>query len=386
MRKFKCCLRGAYGPGNFGDDLLMISALKILESVYNKDEICVTVYDIEMAKNFLPNVNFVPFSSPVSSHITFLGGGGQYFSFHGVKTKKTSVFRKINDHIKSGMSFSDMLWGAYIRKKFNRRWLSKYDIGFCLGIGPFINRDARLYKLAVEELPKMSYLSLRDNDSFLLSSELGVNNIKEFSDPIFLKDLWLEGCSSLSENSNEESRDLVVIVRDWPFDLNKVEQIKKLQVLKSVSEKRGLNLKFISLYQSYDKEIVDYFNAIDIKVICWNPLETSLKDFLGILSNCKALITTRAHGAIVPAVLGVPPIIINIEKKLEKVHKMLGSSSLLYQMDHLGSEANWHQILDSYEENKQSLKDNLIEDIRLNRNKAEMAVNDVIEFMRSIAK
>lgn len=52
MRKFKCCLRGAYGPGNFGDDLLMISSLKILERLYNKDEICVTVYDIDTAKNF----------------------------------------------------------------------------------------------------------------------------------------------------------------------------------------------------------------------------------------------------------------------------------------------------------------------------------------------
>lgn len=216
-----------------------------------------------------------------------------------------------------------------------------------------------------------------------MSSEIGAKNIKEYSDPIFLKDLWLEDCSSLREKSNDESRDLVVIVRDWPFDLDKVEQIKKLKVLKSVSEERGLNLKFISLYESYDKEIVEYFNSVDIKVICWNPLHMSISDFLAILYNCKALITTRAHGAIVPAMLGVPPIIINIEKKLEKVHEMLSNSSLLYQMEDLGSEGCWHQILDRYEGSKQSLKSKLIDDISLNRNKAEMAVNDVVEFIKA---
>ncbi|MCG2835705.1 polysaccharide pyruvyl transferase family protein [Photobacterium sp. WH77] len=380
MREFKCCLRGAYGPGNFGDDLLLISSLNILERIYDKKDIAVTVHDISKAEKFLPHYNLVPFSSPVKSEVTFLGGGGQYFSFSSNLSKKKTKFEKISSLLNSGMTLTDFISGYYIRKRFNRRWISNHDVGFCLGLGPFENEHDRLYDLAKIELPNFSYLSVRDSDSFKLSESIGVRDVKKFSDPIFNSDLWKKDLNIISSDTN----DVAIIIRDWPFDQSKNELVKKLINLVPILESKGLKPKFVSLYADYDKNVIEYFQDEGFEVITWDPVSTKMDEFLSFLNSCKCIITTRAHGAIVPSMLGVPTVIINIEHKLKKVHEMLLNSSYLMELESVSDSFVWDDIIEKYLTNRLDLVSGLFVDLKRNSIESTEAAEDILNFLQSV--
>jgi polysaccharide pyruvyl transferase WcaK-like protein len=63
----------------------------------------------------------------------------------------------------------------------------------------------------------------------------------------------------------------------------------------------------------------------------WNPVEMSLNDYLSRMRECTLMVTSRAHGAIISACLGIPSICIAIEDKLATVAYMLSRSSLLVE-------------------------------------------------------
>ena len=63
----------------------------------------------------------------------------------------------------------------------------------------------------------------------------------------------------------------------------------------------------------------------------WDPQQIKIENYLSELSECSIMVTSRAHGAIVSACLGIPSVCLAIEPKLEKVHKMLKNSSRLIE-------------------------------------------------------
>ena len=61
----------------------------------------------------------------------------------------------------------------------------------------------------------------------------------------------------------------------------------------------------------------------------WQPEATTIADFAAKLATQDVLLSSRAHGAICGACLGVPSVIVNIEPKLTQVHAMLSNASRL---------------------------------------------------------
>ena len=101
LRKTKVYLRGAYGPGNLGDDVLLLCMIKILKKMFKGDEIAVSVNDTKVAKLLDNDVNWVPINSPVFSDIAILGGGGQFFSFKNSEDDVKNPLKFLKDKKKS---------------------------------------------------------------------------------------------------------------------------------------------------------------------------------------------------------------------------------------------------------------------------------------------
>jgi polysaccharide pyruvyl transferase WcaK-like protein len=112
------------------------------------------------------------------------------------------------------------------------------------------------------------------------------------------------------------------ILRDWVFN-------DSLVILLSVAREliaAGHDIKFFALDERSDQTFIESASAI-APVHSWSPMETTLKDYLLELGKCKLVISSRAHGAIVSACLGIPVCCVCIEPKLEQVALMLNKGS-----------------------------------------------------------
>ena len=90
----------------------------------------------------------------------------------------------------------------------------------------------------------------------------------------------------------------------------------------------GFIIKFFSFDSFADKNFIEKFsaeNSLDI----WNPFSQTISSFLEKISVCQLVITSRAHGAIVSACLGIPSVCFEIEPKLVHISNLLSDSSVL---------------------------------------------------------
>lgn len=93
-------LEGKYGPGNLGDDILMIVSSKVLLECCRDCEIVIELSKPEIVKNWLSGVTLLNhFELKKAPVLKVLGGGGQFYSFplswNIEKTKKGLGVRKL---------------------------------------------------------------------------------------------------------------------------------------------------------------------------------------------------------------------------------------------------------------------------------------------------
>lgn len=72
MKRVKAYIRGAYGPGNLGDDVLMVATLGVIKSRFSSSEIAIGVDHPIQASAFDPEVQWLPLKSPFSAELVVL--------------------------------------------------------------------------------------------------------------------------------------------------------------------------------------------------------------------------------------------------------------------------------------------------------------------------
>ena len=128
-------------------------------------------------------------------------------------------------------------------------------------------------------------------------------------------------------------------------------------------------------------DIINYTNKYNLDLHIWNPSLWPLKNYLTKISSCDLIMTTRAHGAIVSSVLGVPSVIINIEPKLANIHKMLSQSSMLIDIESICNIGALKECIDTFNVNLNKYKQLLDEDVENNRLNASLAYDHVSSFI-----
>ena len=330
----KILLKGYFGFGNLGDDILMKVSYAILKRIYSDGAISIYSENTPNNPNFTDPLEFnryihslledtprlVDWTIRGNYKLLFDGGGGIYKDHtYGswqqevlntiIKQLSPQQLRRLENYIRSSI-------GKLHRITFDRR------VGFGVSIGPF-RKSSPGYLRKVSEIGSYDVLFVRDQASMDFLEEAGFSNrYYRTTDIAFLTKYWLP--DGLRHKKQTQPSKIGVILLDWHQDSEVYFQNVKFATDKLGEQ--GYEVSFFSFQKNYDQQYRAFFNN---QVVGWDPHKYSLKHFLSLLQTQDVIISARAHGAIMGACLGVPCICLGITLKLEEVSKMLRRSSIL---------------------------------------------------------
>lgn len=324
MSDLRVLLVGYYGKGNFGDDVLLLASHTILRTAIPDAQISILI-DGD-AGGYVPamlggDVTILPPGRHGHFDLIIHGGGGVFFDFtqHGMWGRYMELaLRAI------GYRWYLALEHA-LRIAFDRtRTSASKRLGFGIGVGTYSTGSPR-FRAALPILADFTALWVRDAHS--------VTNLQRFetimrgevirgSDLAFLTRYWLKTPAVKSPSPRPR---LGMILRDWAQEKGGVPREALSATLARLAQE--YEISGIVLDQHADPETMRLFAPYTLHV--WRPESMTIDGFMRILATQDVLLTSRAHGAICGACVGVPSVIIGIEEKLETVAAMLPNASIL---------------------------------------------------------
>ena len=377
-------LKGYYGFGNLGDDILMKVSHAILKRKYANAAISIYSENTPNNPHLSDPVGFnqyihslledtprlVDWTCQDDYDLLFDGGGGIYKD-HTYGNWGHVIVNKITRY-----TSPQRLWSLEnrVRKNVKKPYQVRFSrrIGFGLSIGPF-RKSAPSYIRKIAEIGSYDELFVRDEASIRFLEEVKFkNNFYKVTDIAFLVDNWLPEEIELQKDKHPSK--IGVILLDWYEDNDKY--LRNIKEATTHLENEGYEISFFSFQKNQDTAYISYFEN---RVIAWNPYEYSLKQFLSIIQQQHLLITSRAHGAIIGACLGVPSICLGITLKLEEISKMLRRSSTLILPPFLAS-----HIIKAVQDvfaNYQQCLDHLKHDLDSNKKEAQIATEKLFNIL-----
>ena len=333
MRKCKVYLKGAYGPGNLGDDVLMIGIINVLKESFRPEDIVVGVENTELARLFDPQINWQHYKIPYQAEYLVYGGGGQFFSFKGKDSQSAdstdhSVLHKLKNFIVNNQNPIHACNRLIASRKgaMENLVLSKNVASYCIGLGPFEvegKGGERLKKF----IKNVDFCSVRDDTSaeHYLNFNGDKDKLHTFKDPSFYSEDWYQDLNS----GNTASRDYIsYILRGWPYSGHGQDLIQAMTKHALKMQEKGHKVRFVSLFREKDLDIIEQFpNA---EWLIYDVEKHSISGFMeDLLNSSKYICSARAHGVWLPTILGFPVLAVGIENKLNEVHKGLSKCSAI---------------------------------------------------------
>jgi len=319
-------LKGYYGFGNFGDDLLMLISYRILKEKYPDSSITIFSNNTENIKEFRNKTDYnnyifkiigekVPLIDwTVQAHfdLIFEGGGGTYFD-----STNAGWLYCVRNRVINKLSFSTLKKiDTFLRTITNKKRRVSYDkrIALGIGIGPF-NKSSKNYYSNLIDLSLLDFIMVRDKASFNFAEKL--KTIKLGGDLAFFTHYW----SDLFKETSSELKSI-------GFILKENTKINELGILKTalLLKKSGWDVHFFAFDEAADNQYINECKKY-FKVETWLPHEISLKKYILQLQKCSILFTERAHGAIVGSVIGCVPYFISSSYKLNQILSFFNSTA-----------------------------------------------------------
>lgn len=314
-------LKGYYGFGNLGDDILMLSAYGWLHENYPEAKIRISTNSDHAS--YIPKLISAPIEI-ISNHESVQadwiihGGGGVYFDF-----KKGGIkYKWLNSLIKLiGLKGFQKIYKKYRSIRGTLGAQTHFRGGFGIGVGTYTPSSQRLYS-DILDLLDFRFLLVRDEESVKHLLKLNVScPIEVASDLAFMDGYWKP-----KEISTNKSKKIIgFVLRDWIHDDH-----ADFSVIKEVVDElrsKEFEVQFFSFDRYSDSAYLQHF--AEYGILSWDPHHQTISSFLKKLNECSLVITSRAHGAIITACLNIPAICLEIEPKLKHVSALLKHSSLL---------------------------------------------------------
>jgi polysaccharide pyruvyl transferase WcaK-like protein len=317
-------LKGYYGFGNLGDDVLMKVAYDWLRTNFSFAEIviCTDSPDPSYINLLIGSpVRIIKSDEPVTADFILHGGGGQYFDFKTGDWK----FRALNSVIIFlGPAFYRKIYRLYRKVKRTSGVTGKIRMGIGIGIGSYTPSSRRFYA-DVLELSGFAFLRVRDSESLI-----GLRKYNKKCDAKVSSDIaFLTPLQPGAEKKQSQQPIIGFVLRDWPYDDN-----RHLTSIAEVADNllnQGYSVRFYSFDQHADTEYIKRFSK-KYPFVVWNPSQMSIDEFMGNMEECTLIISSRAHGAILAVYKNLPVIVLEIEPKLTHIHLLLKRSTTLVEI------------------------------------------------------
>ena len=323
MASFKAIIRGAYGEGNFGDDVLMVACHGLLRQVYAADEIAYVftsdppVAERRYVERLLPGINIIRFESQAAAELVVWGGGTQFYSFSQSQAV-VPFYRKVL----AGLLDPEKAYNYLVKKLFGGKFhRGQRFAALGIGVGPFVP-DSPNEGYSRDLFAKMNFAAVRDDESMQLCKTWGVRNLTHRSDLCFLPEICWPDYLPVAR-VNGRGRRIGVIVRDWPHDTAGAAYEKPLINAAEMLRKAGYSVQYILFRANGDCGWARLLSQRGESPLAWNPEVQSITDFLHELDQFDCLLTARYHGALFGALIGRPVICIELEQKLRLVSELL---------------------------------------------------------------
>ena len=321
-------LMGYYGKGNFGDDVLLQVSYSLLKRIFPDAAMSIIIdgHHGGYITSMLGDVEVLAPGRHGHFDIIVHGGGGVFFDF-----KQYGRCSRLGEYALRLIGFSTFVSGERILRTLLNKHATSANcrLGFGIGVGTFSTGSPRM-RASLPRLADFDALWVRDTES--------VANLKRFhhilgatiiqgSDLAFLTEYWLP--TGIPTKPTASRPRLGILLRDWPEELGGMADSVLRQTLATLAMEYEIT-GFI-LDRHADLKLQKQFAGYALCI--WQPERMTIAEFSAQLAMQDVVLTSRAHGAICSACLGVPSVIIGIEPKLAQVAAMLPNASCFVAAD-----------------------------------------------------
>lgn len=320
----KILLRGYYGFGNFGDDLLLFACYSIVREQLPHAEVSVFANFSEGLQEFNGPAGYREYVHRILGDtpelidwrdrrcfdLEIYGGGGVF------KSGQRRNFVALSNSFALALGaprVSSII--ASVRKVRGRKPRIRSSAAIALGVGVerYSNLSINLIR-DMEQIGSLGDIYVRDSESALNIQRLGVE-CKVGSDLAFvLQDRFRKKRVIRSKRKGIGA----ILCAGKPKTDEALSALRKMQNSEPVT--------FIFFDENYDKELIDVAKAEGLSVLVWRPGQMSIDEFLEQLAKFSLVISNRFHGALCAAMLDIPSIVLETDAKLKSASEILPNS------------------------------------------------------------
>ena len=309
----KILVIGAYGEGNFGDDVLMHVVENILVRNFPRSEIHFLTQQKNLSR-LLHRAGVVGREEAESNCYDFVvfGGGTQFYSFAPGGFKRMaigirSLLRRLLVRPAAPLASANTGGG----------WIGRVPhFGLGIGVGPFASRVHARH--IADRLRRFDFVGVRDSASVEFGRRHGLPNFRVGADLCFSSYLNIHDCGDPADRPPSVpggKRKVAVIVRDWVHTREGGRYCRRLLDF-CRRPHREIDFTFVVFAPERDRQWLERLSHENLPVILWRSNEGRIGRFLDQLRAFDGFITARYHGAVFAALLGKPTICVEVEQKL----------------------------------------------------------------------
>lgn len=324
----KILLKGYYGFGNLGDDLLMLSSFNFLRKKFPTAEIDIFSNNTannpsakypqgynEYVEKIIPPVNeVIDWTVRKRYDLIVDGGGGIYFS-----NENGSLVVILINKIAVLFNSRHLIWlERCLRIIFRRRENLTYSqkVGIGLSIGPY---DVKSKNFLKHHIAVNSYngLLVRDKKSIDYVSNRRIL-IRSSYDIVFALSFKKQALQK------KEEKHVGFVILNW-FENNALYVSNILKAADRLEEK-GYQITYFSFDENDDQKVIPMLPSEKLKI--WDPIKTKLEDFIDEFSRMDIVASMRYHGCVLATCLGIPTIQLALSQKLQQLSTQIPESSI----------------------------------------------------------